>query len=440
MLSGAAGRLLVAYALLGAALTVHAQITLPLSLALALGALWLLLRAGPAAPERPPPGPRAISALLVLLFALSLIHPPGEAPRDLRLLAAYYALTLALLGAALGALRRPVDLHRGRRALALLLLLFLAAGAVRLRLLPEPRIDVFHLQQMGARELLAGRDPYVGQVPNTFYDAAETRAFFGDDRRALTNYPYPPLSLLATAPGWALLGDVRVVYLGLQVMCAALLYALGRGAGPGWALSLAALHLHHPQALFIVEQSWTEPLVAAGALLLLLALALGRGALAAAALGLTLAAKQYSVVLLPLLLPRRIVPRAALGAAVVAAGALCLPFLLWHPRDFIEDVVLFQLRQPFRLDALSLPAALAALTGLRAPGALAILAGLAAAVAAARRAAGVAGLAWGAALAYLCFFLAAKQAFSNYYYMVGVLLLGAAASRFPLRGGAPGGG
>jgi hypothetical protein len=86
------------------------------------------------------------------------------------------------------------------------------------------------------------------------------------------------------------------------------------------------------------------------------------------------------------------------------------------------------------MDALSIPAYVAKLTGWRAPGAVA-LAG----------AAGAIGIAWSrlrrgpelgmwllaAAIVYMGFFLFAKQAFCNYYYFVGVLILGAAATLEP---------
>jgi uncharacterized membrane protein len=115
--------------------------------------------------------------------------------------------------------------------------------------------------------------------------------------------------------------------------------------------------------------------------------------------------------------------------SALLAALLLLPFLLWHPRDFIEDVVLFQLRQPFRPDALTLPALVHFCTGLRAPGALALL-GLAASLYYAwpRLPRSYAGLFYGAVVGCFGFFALAKQAFCNYYCFVAVLLLLTAAA------------
>src|SRR5207249_10538391 len=73
--------------------------------------------------------------------------------------------------------------------------------------------------------------------------------------------------------------------------------------------------------------------------------------------GLLAVTKQYLIVAaLPLVRQgagspaswRRFVRRAA-GAAALAI----VPFALWHPRAFLDAVVLLQLREPVRLDSLS---------------------------------------------------------------------------------------
>jgi hypothetical protein len=109
--------------------------------------------------------------------------------------------------------------------------------------------------------------------------------------------------------------------------------------------------------------------------------------------------------------------------------ATALPFFLWSPRDFVDDVVLFHLRQPFRADALSIPAAIAKATGWRAPDVVALAAAGAATALTWRRVAttSLATVPLAAAALYMAFFLFAKQAFCNYYYFVGALVLGGAA-------------
>ncbi|MDP9000184.1 MAG: hypothetical protein M3O46_08750, partial [Myxococcota bacterium] len=112
------------------------------------------------------------------------------------------------------------------------------------------------------------------------------------------------------------------------------------------------------------------------------------------------------------------------------AGAITLPFFVWSPSDFVDDVVLCQLRQPFRADALSIPAFVAWATGWQAPGALAPV-GAALAIALTwsrlRSDSRPSSLPLCAAIVFMSFFLCAKQGFCNYYYFAGVLILGAAA-------------
>ena len=42
-----------------------------------------------------------------------------------------------------------------------------------------------------------------------------------------------------------------------------------------------------------------------------------------------------------------------LARTAIAAAAVTLPFILWHPRAFVDSVLLVQTREPFRIDSLS---------------------------------------------------------------------------------------
>jgi hypothetical protein len=446
-------RALLAYVLLAAALLANDGALGPLSVAPFLGCLWVLLdtvrRLGSASlpPVAGELSVRRWAALLGPLGLLASLRPPGVFLQPGTPLWVFPLLTAALLGLALWG----VGAGRGQRqrdaaAAAMLLLLLIAAGLV-LHASPSPRIDLYAIQQLGAAHLLAGRDPYAVTYPN-IYTAKESLAFFGAALTELHYYPYPPLSLLVTTAGFWLGGDVRVAFVALHLVTGVCLYALARRRSGAMAVGLLAMHLIHPRGLFVLEQSWTEPLlgacVAAWATLSLGSRKVSRGAVAlqVVLLGLVFSAKQYSVLLLPLLLAQRFRPtwsRAALWRTTALsaglAALLLLPFLLWHPRDLIEDLILFQVRQPFRHDALTLPALLSFATGLRAPGALALL-GAAGSLgwAVGRLPRQPAGLLYGAAIGCFSFFAMAKQAFCNYYSFVGVLLLlTAAASLQPTR-------
>ena len=149
----------------------------------------------------------------------------------------------------------------------------------------------------------------------------------------------------------------------------------------------------------------------------------GRIPAARLAVSLFLGAKQYGAIcLVALWCGRRFGLRDTVWA-VGLAGVVALPFLLWDPANLIRGVVLVPLFNPFRLDALSVPAAVARWTGVRLPAALAFLAMAAVVLFALRRGPGRSGgeARLGAAM-YLAFFLLNKQAFFSYYWLVGVLL------------------
>lgn len=440
-------RALLAYVLLMAALVPHNGGLGPLAVAPFLIFLYLLLdtvRRRPTAPVTPRAAglhPRQWVWLLVPLAVLGAVRPPGIYLRYGTPLWLFPLLTGAVLGLALLGLRDPLRTRQRDLIAAAMLGLVLLAGAWVLHASPSPLIDVFVLQQRGAAELLAGRDPYTAVYPN-LYNAEDSLAFFGAPITELTNYPYPPLSLLVTTASHFLGGDVRLGFLGLHLMTGALLYAIARPRSSATALGILALHLLNPRGLFVLEQAWTEPLLSACVVAWVASSLHKRPPHRRALLGevvflaLFLSAKQYSVLLLPLVLAPRFRPawRATtlLKTTALAAGLaalLLLPFLLWHPRDFLTDVVLFQLRQPFRRDALSLPAIFHFVTGLRAPGALALLGAVASLVWAWKKLPRQhAGLLYGAALGFVGFFAMAKQAFCNYYSFAAVLLLLCAAA------------
>ncbi len=309
-----------------------------------------------------------------------------------------------------------------------------ALGLVVLNFSPEPRIDVFVFQRDGAALLLRHLNPYAGSYPHLYPEHPEYYSPALVEGGRLNVYPYPPLTLLLGVPG-LLLGDVRLASLLALLAAAASIAALGRRAGTSPAVAELAglLVVFQPRGLFVLEQAWTETAALAFLALSLLAVqrflaAPGRGALLACglSLGVAAAAKQYMpLLLLPLwlALPRSRGVRlktALLGAGVLAATVV--PFALWAPAAFYRSVVLMQVLQPLRLDALSYLALWGQL--FPAPQQLALVAFIAApALLYAARprptdpsVLGQATLA--AASAFFAFVLFNKQAFCNYLFLV----------------------
>lgn len=325
-----------------------------------------------------------------------------------------------------GILSKTPGISKVSFSVSVLTFLFLAWWVVRFS--PSPQIDVFEFQKEAIRALLQGSNPYETRILNMYGHAH----FYGPgvvrDGMLQFGFPYFPLSLLAVIPG-QLLGDPRLAQI-LFIAATGLVFTrlqpgpLGRG--------IALLYLFSPRTLFVIEQSWTEPLVVFMASLVALA-SKTRPRAVALAFGFLLAAKQtlfWMPFLFPLLVPGKFRERiGALGIALGVAALITLPFFLWNPYEFWRSVVEWQFIQPFRHDALSFAALSHAVTGTAFPVYLPFLASAASLVLALWKSArSPAGWAISACLVYLVFFALNKQAFCNYYFMVIGLACLAAAS------------
>jgi len=364
----------------------------------------------------------ALLALLLQLWELCTAQPswsikPGQPVFAVLL---FGVLTCGLLAAVGLAERDPL----GRARVPLLIAVHVVLGIYAVHATPDPWIDVHLFHTESFKDLLAGRSPY-GQLRTNLYRAFPfyTPEVLTPDRAFVkVGFPYPPLQLLLTLPVQLIAGDYRYLQ-SVMLSASGLLMALARPTRV--AAAAAALLLLTPRLYFVLEGSWTEPMVVFF-LSLTLFCALRAPKLLPWALGGFLAIKQYTIVLLPLvpfLLPpahrtRRAVALLA-AKAVGLAAAITLPFFLWNPRGFLDDVLLFQQRQPFRIDSLSLMA-----LG-RWHGAFALPPWLCFALLFALLAAAgffgeksPRGFAAACALGFGAFFATGKQAFTNYYVFV----------------------
>lgn len=286
-----------------------------------------------------------------------------------------------------------------------------------------PEIDVWAQNQFCARELLHGVHPYSVAPPDIY------RGGYDYGYHA-TVVPYPPAVLLANVLPVALLGDYRWLLVGCVLATVALLRAAGRrlGAAPSTVDLLTVAFALQPRLPFLVAFGWTEPLLLAAlaAFVYFQARAPG-GAAQAVAFLLLPALKQYA--LAPALLYPSIRPRLrSLAIGLAAAAATVVPLLVWNWRATLDGVTWSLRMNAFRVDSLSLTAALAWATGIQAPRWLGPVAQLAAAALAfllARRR-GVPRLLLASAIALQASFLLGLQAFQNYYLMVEALYLFAA--------------
>jgi len=329
---------------------------------------------------------------------------------------AYFALAIVLVGVFAGS----GSIGRRRTTFAL------AAGAVALQFAApfgiHTQVDLWSWTQTATLALLHGVHPYTVRAPDLQHGGFD----FGS---APTLYPYMPLTLVAAAAPVAWLGDYRFGV----ACCLPITILLFRRAGRALAVADAQLDLLtlalvlHPLAAALTGTGYLEPLlvVTATAFVVFAASARRNRIGEATAFLLLPALKQYVIAPLLLYAAMRGRPR-AIAAGIAVAAATVLPFAFWQWRPTM-DGILFFVRTPlrFRADSDSLAALVFALTGLESPPSIAIAAQfiVAAAVYRPLRDRGLEGLLLASALSLLGSFLAAPQAFTNYYSFAGALLL-----------------
>jgi hypothetical protein len=292
-------------------------------------------------------------------------------------------------------------------------------------------VIVFHREALGA--LLDGENPYRITIPNIyghtrFYDPALVL-----NGRVMSGYPYPPLSLLLAVPGH-LLGDFRYSSLAATTLSGALLAY----ARPSRLATMATgLFLLTPTLYFVVAIGWTEPGVVLTVALMVFCACRAPKCLPWA-VGLFIAAKQYNVLVTPLVLllvptrrPRELAVLFAKAAAL--ALAITAPFVLWDVEAFWRSVVELHVRQPFRDDATSFLVLFSSDADPPWSGWGFVAGASATGVVWSRVARTPAGFATAVAVVMVLFFAFSKQAACNYYFFVIGLLCCALAVVAPPR-------
>ena len=311
-----------------------------------------------------------------------------------------------------------------------LLAITLALGIWMVNVTPAPRIDVVVVHKEAIDALGSGQNPYRINFADIY---GPESGFYGSskvvDGRVMFGFPYPPVSLLAAAPGQWLAHDYRYAEVVAFVLGAALIGA----AQPGWlAKAAAALLLTTPRLYFVFDQGWSEPIAV---------LALGvavwtlsrHSRLAAVAAALLMVTKQY-LALGAIAVARALIAAGEFGgprfwAGVAVASAVTVPFFVWNPSAFFDAMVLLQMREPFRPDSLSY-LSFADRLGLGHLSrvwsvAAALLAVSVATICTPRTAAGVAA---SLAISCLAMFAFGSKAFCNYYFFVVAALCATVAA------------
>jgi len=396
-----------AWTLVGLGISAHdGEWSLPGLIAL-LAAFALLLAATAAGGRLQVPDRRMLALPLAVAFAAALAHP---ARRLMHVhggaLAAVDVLAAVTAAAALGSLfvRRSSLAWRVGAALAA------ATGIVTIIVAPDPHIDVWYLLQQSSTGLLHGQDMY--------------RQHWAHSHGLQAIYPYLPMTTVLLAPLRWLVGDVRA---GLLLASLLTSWQLRRIA-PLAPAGLALLVLVHPHWAFLVDQSWTEPLLVALLTAAVFAISRDRPVLAVVALGVALACKQHIVLLLPLF---AVWPRFGLRRTLASAGlafVLVLPWIVWSPGQFWHDAVKANLDLGVIPRALCVPSLLLRHDVQVGFWFTLLVLGVAYAVVLWRAPRTPSGLALGSAVVLLALDLANKQSFFNHYTLPMGLLVVALAT------------
>lgn len=229
---------------------------------------------------------------------------------------------------------------------------FIALSAWLLEASPNPAIDVFTETNEAVHGLFVDHlNPWSMRYTNIYHHTLWYGPGAADNDWIYVGFPYPPLSLLISAIGYAF-GDIRWANVGALAI-AALACGLSRTRhGPLGAVLL----LTTPRVLFMLEQGWTDVyLIGLCALVLITWQRWPR--LTPFALGLMLVSKQYMIFIAPLV-PLLFQPgwsrrqmATFLGIAAGVGLLVNLPFIAMGPDVLLKALTYSQ--HPFRAESLS---------------------------------------------------------------------------------------
>lgn len=365
-----------------------------------------------------------LSGMAVLLCA----NVPAETANTTYVLACRVAAVPCLL---LVAFLESGDAAIRRKVLLLTGLLKLGLCVWGLLVVSHPAIDVWHLQQRAVEILLQGKNPYTTPVDDIYAGGIA----FGHQKY----YAYAPLNLLLSIPAKVLFGDYR--YGLLAALTASLL--LFRETGKRLSVSaqridfLTMAALLHPRLERLLIYGWLEPyLILLLALFVYLYVSGKRGTLPTMILCAMPLLKQYVAVpiLLYLLLLRP--PLVALLWSALLGLIALSPLLIWNFSATLYHGFLFFVQSlGFRPDSLSVAALVYDVSGypmgVKTALCVQLLSGLGSALLLRKNTDRLTAFLIASALSLIASFLFAPQAFINYYFFAGAILLWASLCASP---------
>ncbi len=210
---------------------------------------------------------------------------------------------------------------------------------------PHPVIDVFDQLQLGSKALLEGRNPYQLIYP----------VIYPNHKPVV--YAYPPGSLIIFASISLFFSDPRTAHIISDLLAALILYQILKKTliyskykhdhdDRSTIIELIPIiFLYNPMSLFVIEQSWIDPVLAFFIYLFTYYYLKKPNSLSNfIILGLSITIKHIALFLYPALLKLESNRKQLLITSFVVL-ALIIPFYLWSPMDFIFDMTITKQNQ-----------------------------------------------------------------------------------------------
>ena len=217
-----------------------------------------------------------------------------------------------------------------------LILIILAIGVI-IRLIsipafgnsPHNPVDVYYADNQSAKLILDLKNPYSNGVFVNGYDYV---------------FVYLPMVALYYVPFY-LLGDIRFGNIVADILIILSVYLIAKSINRGAAFFAALAFAVLPLSILLTSISSTNIMIGTSFLTFSVAVLLKKKYLAAAIfLGMAMATNQLVLLALPPIIYYFSVERKVsyfLGSVLFSAGII-LPFFINNPRNFINDVILFQ--------------------------------------------------------------------------------------------------
>ncbi len=303
---------------------------------------------------------------------------------------------------------------------------FLFGLAILLRILiiiasPSPIIDVFTILKEAPLVFLTGGNPY-DHIYSPVYSGVITDYF-----------PYFPVAFLSQVPFAALFGDPRILFIISDILAAVGLFLLGKKTFIAQILVL--IYLFRPNSNFILEQSWVTPLSYLLLILTIFALQTKKQFLLGIITGVMTALQPLYAILVPFFLNFVANWKKTLFSFFLAFIFLVMPFFLKNPFKFLDKTIFVYFKPenliptiPIHL-SLNISTAFYTLAGFDIPqfASLILISILLIFILyrlyIKRKAKDIRYILLGLNLFFYGFFLLFRQAFINYYYFAGSLII-----------------